>query len=509
MICHSKALKYICSKIKTIMRIEIPCGVKTGVVFRLSKKLLPRIAKALSSCYNETKSQLKLVGKCMKKSRKIMIVGLAVSLFILACLLCAAGKEMNWDNGKGRQEAAHDPELPNGDGKEADSQLPNEDGKEAEQNESNEKQNTLTQNEGSEEQNTKIQSESKEEQIQKILLSMTVEEKAAQLFIVTPEALTGYSSVTQAGEATKTAFQEYPVGGLIFFEGNIVSEQQVTQMLNKQQEFSEERIGLPLFTSVDEEGGKVTRIADNDNFDVPSFPNISEIGSGQKTSWAYELGDRIGTYLSRMGFNLDFAPVADVLSNPENTVVKQRSYGSDPQIVSQMVQENLKGLQQHQVFGCVKHFPGHGATKGDTHAGYAYTDKTWEELTDDDIIPFEDSIAWGVKFVMVGHISCPEVTGDDVPASLSPFVIGNLLRSELGYEGIVLTDALNMGAVTDHYTSAQAAVKAILAGNDMILMPLDFKSAYAGILAAIQDGTISQERLDESLTRILRVKLSL
>ncbi len=463
----------------------------------MSKKLLPRIAKALSSCYNETKSQLKLVGKCMKKSRKIMIVGLAVSLFILACLLCAAGKEMIWDNGKGRQEAAHDPELPNGDGKEA------------EQNESNEKQNTLTQSEGSEEQNSKIQSESKEEQIQKILSSMTVEEKAAQLFIVTPEALTGYSSVTQAGEATKTAFQEYPVGGLIFFEGNIVSEQQVTQMLNKQQEFSEERIGLPLFTSVDEEGGKVTRIADNDNFDVPSFPNISEIGSGQKTSWAYELGDRIGTYLSRMGFNLDFAPVADVLSNPENTVVKQRSYGSDPQIVSQMVQENLKGLQQHQVFGCVKHFPGHGATKGDTHAGYAYTDKTWEELTDDDIIPFEDSIAWGVKFVMVGHISCPEVTGDDVPASLSPFVIGNLLRSELGYEGIVLTDALNMGAVTDHYTSAQAAVKAILAGNDMILMPLDFKSAYAGILAAIQDGTISQERLDESLTRILRVKLSL
>ncbi len=455
-----------------------------------------------------------------------MIAGLAVSLLILACLLCMAGKEMIWDNGKGTQEAAYDAkkqnqraeeadlQLQNPDGEERDLQLQNPDGEETDsqlqnQNGSGKEQNTLTQNESSEEQNATIQSESKEEQIQKKLSSMTVEEKAAQLFIVTPEALTGYSSVTQAGEATKTALQEYPVGGLIFFEGNIISEQQVAKMIKKQQEFSQERIGLPLFTAVDEEGGKVTRIADNENFDVPSFPNISEIGSGQKTNWAYELGDSIGTYLSRMGFNLDFAPVADVLSNPENTVVKQRSYGSDAQKVSQMVQENLKGLQQHQVFGCIKHFPGHGATQGDTHDGYAYTDKTWEELADNDIIPFEDSIAWGVEFVMVGHISLPEVTGDDVPASLSPFVIGNLLRTKLGYEGIVLTDALNMGAVTDQYTSAQAAVKAILAGNDMILMPLDFKSAYAGILTAIQDGTISQERLDESLARILRVKLSL
>lgn len=483
-----------------------------------------------------------------------MIAGLAASLLILASLLCVAGKEMIWDKGKGTQEAAHNPgrqnqrgegadsQFQNQAGEEADSQLQNQAGEEVdsqlqnqagkggdsqphnqngeeadarqdhqggEQNESDEVQNALTNNESGEEQNTAAQNKSREEQIQKKLSSMTVEEKAAQLFIVTPEALTGYSSVTQAGETTKTAFQEYPVGGLIFFEGNIVSEQQVTEMLKNQQEFSRERIGLPLFTAVDEEGGKVTRIADNENFDVPSFPNISEIGSGQKTGWAYELGDSIGTYLNRMGFNLDFAPVADVLSNPENTVVRQRSYGSDPQTVSQMVQENLKGLQQHKVFGCVKHFPGHGATQGDTHDGYAYTDKTWAELIGNDIIPFEDSINWGVKFVMVGHISLPEVTGDDVPASLSPFVIGNLLRSELGYEGIVLTDALNMGAVTDQYTSAQAAVKAILAGNDMILMPLDFKSAYAGILTAIEDGTISQERLDESLVRILRVKLSL
>ncbi len=189
--------------------------------------------------------------------------------------------------------------------------------------------------------------------------------------------------------------------------------------------------------------------------------------------------------------------------------MKQRSYGSDPNIVSQMVQENLKGLQKHRVYGCVKHFPGHGATKGDTHEGYAYTDKTWEELSEEDMIPFKDSIAWGVDFVMVGHISLPNVSGDDVPASLSSHMISNLLREELGYDGIVLTDALNMGAITQKYTSSQAAVGTILAGSDMILMPDDFASAYKGVLEAVRDGTITEERLDESLVRILRVKLLL
>lgn len=347
-----------------------------------------------------------------------------------------------------------------------------------------------------------------QQQIQTKIASMTLEEKVAQLFLITPEALTGLSSVTKAGEDTRAALSQYPVGGLIFFENNIQSRQQVAEMLNKQQEYSQERIGLPLFLSVDEEGGQVTRIASALGNDVETFPDISEIGALEDVGQAYELGDTIGEYLSDMGFNLDFAPVADVLSNPDNTVVKRRSYGSNPQIASEMVKSNLEGLQNHQVFGCVKHFPGHGATEGDTHQGYAYTDKSWEELRNNDAVPFQESIHWGVKFVMVGHISLPRVTGNDIPASLSSYVIGCLLREELAYDGIVLTDALNMKAVTDQYTSSQAAVEAILAGNDMILMPKDFHSAYRGILDAVENGTISQERVDESLRRILELKFS-
>lgn len=350
--------------------------------------------------------------------------------------------------------------------------------------------------------------EALQKQIQEKISSMTLEEKAAQLFIITPEALTGLSSVTKAGETTRNAINKYPVGGLIFFEGNIQSQQQVSEMLKKQQEYSKERIGLPLFLSVDEEGGQVTRIASASGIQVETFPDIAELGASQDVNLAYQLGDTIGEYLDAMGFNLDFAPVADVLTNPDNTVVKRRSYGSSPQLVSEMVKSNLEGLQSHQVFGCIKHFPGHGATVGDTHQGYAYTDKSWEELKRSDIIPFQDSIAWGVEFVMVGHISLPQIIGDGTPASLSPYAIGHLLREELGYGGIVLTDALNMKAVTSQYTSSQAAVAAIQAGSDMILMPADFQSAYQGILDAVKSGAITQERLEESLRRILERKLS-
>ncbi len=347
-----------------------------------------------------------------------------------------------------------------------------------------------------------------QKQIQAKISSMTLEEKAAQLFIITPEALTGRSSVTQAGEATQNAISQYPVGGLIFFEGNIQSQQQVTEMLKKQQEYSKARIGLPLFLSIDEEGGQVVRLAKSPGIQVETFPDIAELGASGDANKAYQLGDALGEYLSAMGFNLDFAPVADTLTNPSNTVVKRRSYGNSPQLVSEMVKSNLEGLQSHQVYGCIKHFPGHGATEGDTHQGYAYTDKSWEELKNSDIIPFQDSIAWGVEFIMVGHISLPGITGNETPASLSPYVISHLLRKELGYNGIVLTDALNMKAITNQYTPSQAAVAAIQAGNDIILMPADFQSAYQGILDALRNGTITEERLEESLRRILKLKLS-
>ena len=354
-----------------------------------------------------------------------------------------------------------------------------------------------------------LSAEELQEKVQAKLSSMSLEEKVAQLFLITPEALTGAGTVTQAGEATRAALEQYPVGGLIYFQGNIVSEQQVTDMITRQQQFSQERIGLPLLISVDEEGGQVTRVASCANVDVPKFEDTAQIGASGDSSRAHASGQAIGSYLSRMGFNLDFAPVADTLTNPDNTVVKRRSYGSDPQTVAEMAAQNLKGLESQGVYGCIKHFPGHGATLGDTHNGYAYTDKSWEDLKESDLIPFQRCIAEGVSFVMVGHISLPQAIGDDVPASCSQTAIQGYLRGELGYQGIVLTDALNMGAIVDQYSSAQAAIKAFQAGSDMLLMPADFRSAYQGVLDAVNQGSISQERLNESVTRILKIKMQI
>lgn len=357
--------------------------------------------------------------------------------------------------------------------------------------------------------NISVEKEILQEKISEKLNVMTLEEKAAQLFIITPEALTGEEKVTRADEVTKAALEKYPVGGLIFFEENIVSEEQLRDMISCQQAYAKERIGIPLLIGVDEEGGSVARIASCEAIEVPKIRDMSEIGESGDVAEAYKTGDTIGSYLNRMGFNLDFAPVADVLTNSDNTVVKKRSFGSDPQLTAEMVVSELAGLEKHQVYGCVKHFPGHGATSGDTHNGYAYTDKNWTELRENEIIPFQRAIDEGVPFVMVGHISTPQITGNEIAASCSEKMIEEYLRKELGYQGVVLTDALNMKAVTEQYTSAEAAVKVIQAGGDMLLMPENFEEAYNGILSAVKEGRISENRLNEAVERILRVKIRL
>lgn len=338
---------------------------------------------------------------------------------------------------------------------------------------------------------------------------MTLEQKIAQMFVITPEALTGYANVTAAGDTTKTCYQQKPVGGIIYMEENLLGSEQTTQMLTDMQAIAKETTGLPAFLSVDEEGGTVTRIAKNEAFGVNDVGNMSDIGASGDTSKAGQAGVTLGTYLKALGFNVDFAPVADVLTNPDNTVIGTRSFGSDPQTVADMVSAELQGLQSQGVYGVVKHFPGHGGTAGDSHEAAVTLDKSLEDLMATELVPFERAVQDGVSFVMVGHISVPSVVGDDTPASLSQMMVSNVLREQLGYDGIVITDALNMGAVTDNYTSDQAAVLAVNAGVDMLLMPQDYEAAYNGLLAAVQDGTISEERIDESVVRIVRVKLSM
>lgn len=347
----------------------------------------------------------------------------------------------------------------------------------------------------------------KTEEVQNIVDSMSLEEKVAQLFLVQPEAIVDIGTATAAGDATKQAINKTPVGGFVYFSDNLQSEQQVQDMLRNVQKYSEDRIGLPAFLSVDEEGGTVARVASTGRFDVTDVGDMAKIGASGDVQQARQAGETIGSYLSELGFNLDFAPDADVLTNPENTVVKKRSFGSDPQVVSDMSLAVAQGLAQHQVHSVYKHFPGHGATAGDTHQGYAYTDKTLDELKQSELIPFENAIRNNAEFIMAAHISAPRVTGDDTPASLSKTMITDILRGQMGYDGIVVTDAMNMGAVTEQYTSAQAAVKALQAGADIVLMPEDFQEAYQGVLDAVKDGTLTEQRVNESVTRIVKVKV--
>lgn len=327
---------------------------------------------------------------------------------------------------------------------------------------------------------------------------MPLEDKVAGLFIVTPEALTGVTAATQAGEGTQAALNEYAVGGLIYFDRNIVDEEQLKKMLSN----TESQSNYPIFLAVDEEGGSVSRVAKS-SIDVIKVGDMAAIGESGDVSQAYEAGMTIGTYLKDLGFNTDFAPVADV-SGDGSSALGDRVFGSDAQLVGDMVSNMVEGIEGTGVSSCLKHFPGIGYLEGDTHDGRVETTKTLDEMRNSDFIPFKAGIEAGADFVMVSHVTVADA--DTVPSTLSKTIMTDVLRNELGFQGIIITDALNMGAITEYYTTEEAAVQAIIAGADMLLMPEDFQAAYNAVLAAVQDGTISEERIDESLERIYRVK---
>lgn len=346
------------------------------------------------------------------------------------------------------------------------------------------------------------------EQAAQIVSGMTLEEKVAQMFFITPEALTGYGQVTVAGDATNEAYQKYPVGGLIYNSQNLVDIDQTKTMMAKMQQYADSRISLPVFLGVDEEGGSVTRIASNEAYGITNVSDMSDIGATGDTQNAYQAGVTIGTYLSDLGFNLDFAPVADVLT-VSDSVIGNRSFGTDSELVASMALSELQGLESMGIQGVMKHFPGHGGVSGDSHSGAVSTDKSLEELFASELVPFQRAIDGGAEFLMVGHIAAPNVTGDDTPASLSKVMITDVLRTQMGYQGVVITDAMNMTAITANHAADEAAVLAVNAGADMILMPEDFGKAYNGVIDAVNNGTIDEYRINEAVVRIVKAKLAL
>lgn len=233
---------------------------------------------------------------------------------------------------------------------------------------------------------------------------------------------------------------------------------------------------------------------------------MTEIGKTKNPKKAQEVGKTIGTYLNQYGFNLDFAPDADINTNPKNPIIGTRSFGTTPKLVSQMVSGAIEGFHSVDMMTSIKHFPGHGDTQTDTHLGYVGTNKTWDELLKCELIPFIDNKD-KTDMIMVSHITVKNVTDDHLPSSLSYEMITKRLRQELGYEGIVITDSLAMGAVTNDYSPDKASLMAFQAGADILLMPEDYKVAFDSIYDAVQNQKISEDRINESVLKIIHLKL--
>lgn len=345
-----------------------------------------------------------------------------------------------------------------------------------------------------------------------ILAEMTLPEKVGQLFFVRPDALDPTRNTTEIDDSRTSGVQTFsepirdmleriPVGGVVLFGKNIASPDLLSAFLGDMQSASK----VPLIFAVDEESGAVSRVGSNPAFEVPRYPNAAEIGAGQDPEAARRMGRGIGEYLAMYGFAMDFAPVADVRTNRSNRVIGDRAFSADPETVSAMAGAMAEGLLSRGIVPVYKHFPGHGDTEEDSHMGLAVLNKTKEALWDCEWLPYRENDLAGCA-VMVGHIAVPALTGDMRPASLSETMVSGCLRGVLGFDGLVITDALSMGAVANYYTPGQAAVMALKAGCDVLLTPWDLTMAYDAVLAAAEDGEIPESRIDESVRRILVCK---
>ncbi len=343
---------------------------------------------------------------------------------------------------------------------------------------------------------------------QKLLASMTLEQKVAQMLFVTPEQLTGVELATVAGALTRDALTKLPIGGVVYFGANIVGNQQLRDLLSGTVELSRGAgAGIPVFTGVDEEGGTlVARVAKSGCFDVETFQNMWWIGQSGDPSRAAYVGTSIGSYLRDIGFSVDFAPDADVLTNPENPVIGHRSFSSDPEVCAQMVSAEVTAMLQTGTLPCAKHFPGHGDTQGDSHTGTVTSLRTADDLHSCEYVPFKAAIDAGCPFIMVGHIQTPNAAGDGLPATLSRVMITEALRGRLGFTGVVISDSMSMGAIAQNFEPEDAAVRFVQAGGDMLLMPPDPWAAHQGIIDAVNSGSIAESRIDESVSRIIAAK---
>lgn len=333
---------------------------------------------------------------------------------------------------------------------------------------------------------------------EELLSGMTLREKLCQLMIVRPEVLTGESPVTAAGETTRLALETYPVGGLIYSVDNLVTQEQTREMITNTQSYSK----LPLFISADEEGGNVGRLMYKLG---TTWVNSMYSYKDEGADTAYSNAKTIGTDMVSCLFNTDFAPVADVWTNPDNTVIGDRAYSDDFEQAAELVASAVRGFTDSGVICCLKHFPGHGDTSTDTHEGAAVVSKSLDELRSGEFLPFISGIEAGADMVMIGHITVTSV--DPEPATISKAIITDVLRGELGWGGVVISDSLDMGALAG-YDNGEVCMKFLEAGGDILLGIPDIETALTSLEAAVTDGRLTESRIDESVQRVLELKIS-
>jgi beta-N-acetylhexosaminidase len=335
-----------------------------------------------------------------------------------------------------------------------------------------------------------------QESIQIKLKQMTINEKIGQMM------LAGIDGTTMNAQA-KALIQDYQVGGIIFYKNNLASTKQTVQLINSLKE-SNSRNAIPLWLSLDEEGGRVTRLPD----ELHKFPTNAVIGQANNEKFSFAVGSTLGLELKAYGLNMDFAPVLDINSNPDNPVIGDRSFGVNASVVSKLGVQTMKGLQSQSIVSVVKHFPGHGDTSVDSHIGLPVVQHDLNRLRNLELIPFAEAIKNKADAVMVAHILLPKIDANN-PASFSKTTITGILRKELGFQGLVISDDMTMGAIAKNYDVGEAAVKAVQAGTDVILVAHEYEKEVKVIQAlrqAVKDKRISMDQLNTSVTHILMLK---
>lgn len=354
-------------------------------------------------------------------------------------------------------------------------------------------------------------------QAQEILSSMRLEDKLEQMMVISVETWNG-NDFTDMNEEASRLFSDYHFGGITLFAQNLADFEQTSALITDMNTLN---TGTPYMIATDQEGGYVTRLS----FGTDTPGNMALCASGNPDN-AEKAASIIAEELSAIGINTDFAPDTDVNSNPSNPVIGIRSFSDDPDLVSVFSEAYRKGLEEHNVGSCLKHFPGHGNTDTDSHTGLPSVNETYEQLQETDLKPFIENIQDGADLIMTAHIQYPQiieetartVNGEEItlPASLSKHMITDILRGDLGYDGLVITDSLRMDAISADFTIEDACRLAILAGDDLLLMPVtcNDSSCYeqldallASLTKDVNDKVISEERVDESVLRILEYKI--